>query len=160
MIAFRAKVAMVPDTALHGVPCTLCSVANCQLQVLLTFVRTQTIFAVNFIYILGARRKDSKSNMTSVCLEKGPRSHRAGVAWNNGQSLHLLSSPWPPVRRAGIQSGQEEGEMQGSGLPCVREVGTLQSTGSGLCSAWRAGEWDFWGCREPDFKLKAAITTF
>lgn len=93
MIAFRAKVAMVPDTALHGVPCTLCSVANCQLQVLLTFVRTQTIFAVNFIYILGARWKDSKSSMTSVCLEKGPRSHRADMAWNDGQSLHLLSSP-------------------------------------------------------------------
>lgn len=42
--------------------------------------------------------------------------------------------------RAGIQSGEEDGEMQGSGLPYVRGGGTLQSTGSGLCGAWHAGE--------------------
>lgn len=42
--------------------------------------------------------------------------------------------------RAGIQSGEEEGEMQVSGLPCARTVGTLQSTGSGLWGAWHAGE--------------------
>lgn len=80
VITFRAKVPMVPDTALHSVPRTMCSVANCQLQVLLTFVRTLIFFAVNFIYILRARWKDSKSNMTLVCLEKGPKSQRADVA--------------------------------------------------------------------------------
>lgn len=79
MIAFRAKVAMAPDTALQGVPCTVCYVANHQLQDLLTFVKTQTFFCVNFIYILGARWKDSRNNMASVCLEKEPKSHRADM---------------------------------------------------------------------------------
>lgn len=72
--------------------CALYSVLCCKLSIasLVDFVRTQTFFAVNFIYILGARWKDSKSNMTSVCLEKGPRSHRADTAQNDGLSLHLL----------------------------------------------------------------------
>lgn len=139
MIAFRSRVAMVPATALHVVPCTVCSIANCQLQVLLTF--EQFVFAVNFAYRLGARWKDSKSNMTWVCLEKGPESYRADMAWNDGQNLHLLRSPWRPVERAGIQSGEEEGEIQVSGLPHAMGFGTLQRTGGGLCSAWHAGEW-------------------
>lgn len=109
VITFRAKGAIAPDIALHSVPCTMCSVANCQSQVLLTFLRTQIFFSVNFIYMLGARWKDSKSNMTLVCLEKGPKSH---MAWNDGQSLHLLSSPWPPVGRADIQSGEERGRCK------------------------------------------------
>lgn len=39
MIAFSSEVAMLPDTALHGVPCTMCSIANRQLQALLTLWR-------------------------------------------------------------------------------------------------------------------------
>lgn len=38
--AFRSKVAMVSDIALHCVLCTMSSIADLQLQVLLTFVRT------------------------------------------------------------------------------------------------------------------------
>lgn len=77
VITFRAKVAIAPDTALHGVSCTMCSVANCQSQVLLTFFEDTIFFSENIIYMLGARWKDSKSNMTLVCLEKGPKSHMA-----------------------------------------------------------------------------------
>lgn len=142
--------------ALYYVLCCKPSVAR-----LIDFCEdTNFFFAMNFVYTLGARWKDSKTSMTSVCLGKGPRSHRADMPWNDGQSLHLLSSLWPPVRRVGIQSGEEKGEIQVTGLPCARGVGTLQSTFSGLWGAWHAGEWCLWGCREPDLKLKATIATF
>lgn len=82
--AFRSKVAEVPDTAFRCVPCTMCSVANLRLQVLLTFVRTSyPLMATSLTYGPEARWKDSKTNMTSVWLEKGPRSCRADMPRND-----------------------------------------------------------------------------
>lgn len=78
--AFRPKVATVPAIAFHCVPCTACSITDLQLQVLLTFVRTSyPLIAMSLTYGPGARWKDSKTNMTSVWLEKGPRSCRADM---------------------------------------------------------------------------------
>ena len=80
IIAFRSKVATVPDIAIPCVPSTMCSIANLQLQVLLTFVRTShPLIATSLTYGLGARWKDSKNNLTLIWLEKGPRFCRADM---------------------------------------------------------------------------------
>lgn len=78
IIALRSKVAVVPDIAFHCVPYTLCSIANLQLHVLLTFVRASyPLIAMSLVYGPGPRRRDSKNNMTLLWLEKGPRSCRS-----------------------------------------------------------------------------------
>ena len=41
---------------------------------------------------------------------------------------------------AGIRSGEEEEVMQVNSLPHARGLGALQSTCSGLCATWHAGE--------------------
>lgn len=136
-----------------------------QLQVLLTFVRTSyPLVATSLTYGPGARWKDSKTNMTSVWLEKGPRSCRADRPWSDemmGRSCicwAVLDLWWEEL----VLSREEERVMQGNGLPHAREPGALQSTRGGLCTTQHAGEWwwiRLWGPGEPGFKLNAAIGT-
>lgn len=80
IIALRSKVAMVPDIAFRCVPCTMCSIANLQLRVLLTFVRASyPLIAMSLAYGPGPSWKDSKNNMTLLWLDKGPRSCRSDM---------------------------------------------------------------------------------
>lgn len=138
--ALRPKVATVPDTAFHCVPCTLHGTANLQLQSCFEEILP---FDCCESYSRTSNKVEGLPNQHDLSVTRGGtqmlQSGRDMKRWNDRQILHLLSSPWTSVGRASVWSRQEEGVMQVSGLPHARGLGALQN--SGLCTTRHVGEW-------------------